>query len=102
MIGGYEEGIFIEGSNFISYKFEKIPNFLIALEDRNEGLDRLCYYYLVLCRLLVMEQTELRDFDTAFYYPKEFKSIHVHNNVSFSTLNGAKSVTRMITNNLNL
>ena len=102
LIRGYEEGIFSEGSNFVGCKLEEIPDFLVAPEGRNEGLDRACYFRVALCRPSVVEQTELRDFDTAFHCPEEFKSICIHNNISFSTLDGAKSATRMIINSLNL
>ena len=102
LMKGFERGIFSEGSNFVGSRVEEIPDCLVDPEHRNESLDKATYFRVTLCKPSVIQETKLQNFDTAFCSPNEFKAICIQNNLSFSTLDSAKSATRLIINSLGL
>ena len=102
LMKGFERGIFSEGSNFVGSILEEIPDCLVDPEYRNESLDKSTFFRVTLSKPSVIQQTKLHNFDTAFCSSDEFKATCIHNNISFSTLDGAKSATRIIINSLGL
>ena len=97
---GFEMGVFSGGSDFVGCGLDEIPDFLVDPEYRNDSLDKSSYFRIYLAKQPVIQETKLQNFDTIFYCPEDFKSTCIRNNLSFSTLDGAKRATRWILDNL--
>ena len=89
---GCENQVFQYGCDMTHFVRESIPSFFGDLS----GIDKKNYFYVMLKPQQVIENTIIKEFDTLFDDPEEFKKACMLNSLSFQTLEDAKAATERI------